>query len=680
MDKIDWAADQPGQEPDLESLQVKIASLEAAQALHERNEQVAAEQLQEEKQARLAAQRRAARLERLQKITAALTAPLTPAQVAQVVVEQGIGGLAATGGSVALLEETGQFLEIAQATGYSPRVLETWRRFPLDLLTPISDAVRTRQAVIVESAGESQRRYPNLAGQLTSDSYAAIPLDVEGRSFGALGLTFKPGYRLDQDERNFLLALAGQCAQALERARLEEAEQVARRQTEINQSRLAFLAEASEILNSSLDYQTTLTNLARLIVPRQADWCSVDMLGEDGSLQRLAVAHIDPTKVAWAIELHRRNPPDMNAATGVPNVIRTGQAEVYPVISDEMLVALAKSSEELEIARQVGFSSVMTVPLVAQGRGLGAISFVWAESGHHYNQADLRFAEDLAHRAALAVDNSRLYREAQDKVLVQQELDYLKNLFLSTATHELRTPLTAVKGYAQLVERALKKLQDEPDLPDRQTFRKDLDRQVRLAELIVWQVERMNRLVGELLDFSRLHNDKFELDLTSELNLTELVNRVVEQFSATGETTPLTVTMPPTPILGYWDEARLEQVLINLISNAFKYSPEKSPVAVGLELRRGANSDQDRDQAADEVVIWVRDRGIGVDAEHQTTIFDRFYRVRSGNTAHVEGLGLGLYISHEIVARHGGRMWLESQPGQGSTFYFALPLKDTPAA
>lgn len=666
MENLDRPADQT--EPDLESLQVRIASLEAAQAIHQRNEQEFTGLLQEEKQARLLAERRAARLERLQKVTAALTAPLTPGQVAQVVVEQGIGALEAKGGSVALLEDTGQFLEVVSATGYAPAVLENWRRFPLAAPIPISDATRTREVVLIESTEESFRRYPNLAGQSSSDSYAAIPLEVEGRAFGALGLTFQPGHRMDREDRNFILALAGQCAQALERARLEEAEQVARRQTELNQSRLAFLAEASEILNSSLDYQTTLSNLARLIVPRQADWCSVDLLGEDGSLQRVAVAHIDPAKVAWANELHRRYPPDMTAATGIPNVIRTGQPEIYPVITDEMLVASITDAEQLAISRQVGFCSVMVVPLVARGRSLGALSFVWAESGQHYSQADLSFAEDLAHRAALAVDNSRLYRESQETVQVQQELDYLKNLFLSTATHELRTPLTSVKGYAQLLERALKKLQDLPELPDPLQFHKDLDRQVRSAEMIVWQVERMHRLVNELLDFSRLHNDKFDLELTNELNLSELVNRVVEQLSTTGETSPVTVTLPSTAILGDWDEARLEQVLINLISNAIKYSPEHTPVTVGLERRRNESLNQD------EAVIWVRDSGIGIDEAHQANIFDRFYRVRSGNTVHIDGLGLGLYISHEIVTRHGGRMWLESQPGKGSTFYFALPL------
>lgn len=669
MDKTDRCADRP--ESALEELQARISSLEASQAAHQKNQQALTNQLEAEKTARLVAERRAARLERLQKVTAALTSPLSPHQVARVVVEQGIGALEAEGGLVVLLEDDGQMLEIASAFGYAQAVLDNWKRFSLDMRTPLTDAVRTRKVVLIEPGSESINQYPHLAAQFTSDSYAAIPLEVEGRSFGALGLTFNLGYTMDQEDRNFIQALAGQCAQALERARLEEAEQVARLQTEINQSRLAFLAEASEILNSSLDYQTTLSNLARLIVPRHADWCSVDILDEAGVLQRLAVAHVDPAKIAWAHELHRRFPPDMQATTGVANIIRTGRPEIYPHITDELLVATALDAEQLSILRQVGFSSVLLVPLVARGRSLGAISFVWAESGHHYSRADLSFAEDLAHRAAMAVDNSRLYREAQETVLVQTELDYLKNLFLSTATHELRTPLTSVKGYAQLLERNLKKMLDVPDLP---TFRKELDRHVHSVEMIVWQVERMNRLVGELLDFSRLHNDKFELDLTSQIDLSELVSRVVEQLTTTADSRPVSVCTPEGAILGYWDEGRLEQVLINLISNAIKYSPEKSPVTVGLELRPDAQLNRDA------VVVWVRDNGFGIDPKNQASIFDRYYRVRTGNTARIDGLGLGLYISHEIVTRHGGRMWLESQPGKGSTFYFALPLNVSPQA
>lgn len=669
MDNSDGLPDRP--EQILESLQAKIASLEASQATHQRNVEVITGLLEAEKQARKVAERRATRLDRLQKVTAALTIPLAPAQVAQVVVEQGIDALEAKGGLVALLDESGQFLEIISAFGYPPQVLENWKRFPLDLVSPITDAIRSGEVVLIEPGEHSFSQYPQLQEKFTSDSYAAIPLEVEGRSFGALGLTFNPGHRMDQEDHNFIMALAQQCAQALERARLEEAEQVARLQTEINQSRLAFLAEASEILNSSLDYETTLSNLARLIVPRQADWCSVDIVGEDGRLERLAVAHVDQAKVAWAHELHRRYPPDMNATSGIPNIIRTGQPEIYPVITDEMLVLTAKDDEQLSILREIGFSSAMIVPLVARGRGMGAISFVWAESGYHYDQAELNFAEDLSHRAAMAVDNSRLYHEAQEAVLVQKELDYFKNLFLSTATHELRTPLTSVKGYAQLLERALKKLRDAETTPDPLAFRKDLDRHVRSIEMVVWQVERMNRLIGELLDFSRLDNDKFELNLTRQVNLSEVINRVVEQLTTAGESSPVTVTLPETPVLGFWDESRLEQVLINLISNAFKYSPEKSPVTIGLDQRFVPHTHEA------EAVVWVRDSGIGIEEEHQANIFDRFYRVRSGSTTRIDGLGLGLYISHEIVSHHGGRMWLESQPGKGSTFYFALPLRES---
>lgn len=662
MKNSEWPGD--GLPQTLESLQARLANLEASHRHLQQKAQAAAELLEAEKAVRQRAEGRAARLERLQAVTATLTAPLEPVQVAQVVVEQGIAALEAKGGLVALLDESGQFLEVTSAFGYPAPALEQWRRFSMDLASPLTDAIRTREVVVIERGQDSFNRYPHLQASFIADCYVAVPLEVEGRSFGVLGLTFNPVHRFDQEDHSFLLALARQCAQALERARLGEAARSARRQTEINQSRLAFLAEASEILNSSLDYQTTLTNLAQLVVPRYADWCSVDMVGEDGKLERLAVAHIDPAKVEWAYELQRRYPPEPDGSSGLAKTIRTGQSEIYPVITDALLVATAKDEEQLAILRQVGFNSAMIVPLVARGRGLGAITFVWAESGFFYDKDELSFAEDLSHRAALAVENSRLYREAQETVLVQKELDYLKNLFLSTATHELRNPLTSVKGYSQLLQRALKRLQDAPTLPDPETFRKDLDRNVRNTEMILWQVERMNRLVGELLDFSRLHNDKFELDLTNRANLSALVNRVVEQFANAGDSPPINVTLPADPVLGYWDEARLEQVLVNLITNAIKYSPENSPVTLGLSIEPSSN----------EVVVWVRDNGIGIDEEHQANIFDRFYRVRSGKTSSVDGLGLGLYISHEIVTRHKGRMWLESRPGSGSTFYFALPL------
>src|ERR687886_551467 len=181
-----------------------------------------------------------------------------------------------------------------------------------------------------------------------------------------------------------------------ERKRMEEAQR--------------FLSEAGATLSSSLDYRTTLASVARLAVPRLADWCAVDIVEEEGSLERLAVEHEDPQKVQLAHELQERYPPDPEAPQGVAQVVRSGQAQFYPDITDEMLVASARDAEHLRLMREIGFVSVIFVPLVARGRTLGAITLVSAESGRRYGQAELELAEELARRAALAVDNARLYR------------------------------------------------------------------------------------------------------------------------------------------------------------------------------------------------------------------------------------------------------------------------------
>src|SRR3712207_38055 len=175
-----------------------------------------------------------------------------------------------------------------------------------------------------------------------------------------------------------------------------------------------FLAEVGAALSSSLDYRTTLANVARLAVPRLADWCAVDIVEEDGSLERLAVEHEDPQKVQLAHELNERYPPDPEAPRGAMRVVRSGQAEFYPDINDEMLVAAARDAEHLRLIRETGFVSLIFVPLVARGRTLGVITLVSAESGRRYREADLKRAEELARHAALAVDNARLYR-GQDR-------------------------------------------------------------------------------------------------------------------------------------------------------------------------------------------------------------------------------------------------------------------------
>ncbi len=449
-----------------------------------------------------------------------------------------------------------------------------------------------------------------------------------------------------------------------------ERERNSRQEAEDAQEKLTFLVEGSNVLSSSLDYTTLLQSLADLTVPKLADWCTVHIADEQGIPHQVALAHVNPEKVKWAIDLQKklgeRYPYDPDGPTGLPNVLKTGEAELYPDISDEMLVAIAQNDENfLKQLRDINYSSVVIVPLIARGRVLGALQFVSTESGKHYDEQDLAFAKDLAQRAAIAVDNARLYHEAQQSIVTQKEVDYLKDLFFSVAGHELRTPLTSIRGYAQIMERNLIQLVENEQSPD--VVRKIQVKTRRYLENIVHQTDQMNKLISQLMDFTRLQNAQFDLIYQNNINQNDLILRVVEQQRVAHSDSVIITQLSPIPVYGSWDESRIEQVLNNLISNAIKYSPVGSPVVVALESQSGKDS-------PDEVVIWVKDQGQGINPEEQQNVFDRFYRARSSNKRSVEGLGLGLYICHEIVSKHGGRMWLESEPNVGSTFYFSLPL------
>ncbi len=208
-----------------------------------------------------------------------------------------------------------------------------------------------------------------------------------------------------------------------------------------------FLAEASATLASLVDYGSTLQKVARLAVPTFADWCSVDMLDEGGTLRRLAVAHVDPSKVELAHELHRRLPSDPGAPRGVGKILRTGKSEIIPEITDDLLAASVKDADLLHIIRELGLKSYMGVPLSVRGRVLGVVAFVAAESGRVYDATDLILAEDLAHRAAVAIENARLYQAAR-------EADRRKDEFLALLGHELRNPLAPISNALYVLKRA----------------------------------------------------------------------------------------------------------------------------------------------------------------------------------------------------------------------------------
>jgi PAS domain S-box-containing protein len=351
---------------------------------------------------------------RLHRLTAAFASEITREGAVAALLDQSVAGLGADAGAVGLINETGNEIELAGSVGYTAPGIQDWQRFPLDADVPMSIAARTGQPIWTESAAELRDRYPGLGDvNILFSSLAVIPLEIEGRTFGAIALSFATPHKFDEEERTFLLTAGQHAAQTFDHARVYEDQ---RRAAE----RLSFLAAASELLSGSLDPDTTLQNLANLALRELGDWCAIDLADEQQGLRNVATAHVDPELVRLAAELRERYPVDPDAPTGAPNVIRTGRSELYEEIPEEMLAQAAEDEEHLEMMRKIGLVSGMVVPLGARGRVLGALTFVSSTPGRHFDQADLELAEDLARRAGLAVDNAMLFRHEHDAAVTLQ--------------------------------------------------------------------------------------------------------------------------------------------------------------------------------------------------------------------------------------------------------------------
>jgi PAS domain S-box-containing protein len=412
------------------------------------------------------------------------------------------------------------------------------------------------------------------------------------------------------------------------------------RKRKLAEDNLLYLAEASKILSSSLDYRKTLSNIAKAAVPRIADWCAIDLVKNNGGLEQVTVVHRDPAKVKWAKELRKADPPDMNASQGLPKVIKTGEAELYPVISDELLVKVAKSQKHLQLLRSIGFTSAMIVPLCNEGKCIGAITFVTTETSRNYNKSDLAMAEELANRASLALDNAGLYKASQDAVT-------LRDNFISVASHELRTPVTSVKIFTQVLQKHSEQIGDE----------KAIKHLVKMDR----QLNKLIELIYNLLNVSKIQAGRMEF-AEKPFDFDASVKEIVDVLQE-GVTKHQLIIKGATKKIVYGDEERIGQVISNLISNAIKYSPKADKVIIHL-----ASDDN-------KITVCVEDFGIGLAKEHLGKIFERFYRVFDTTDKTFPGLGIGLYISAEIIRRHHGKLWVESDTGKGSKFSFSLPLQ-----
>ena len=410
---------------------------------------------------------------------------------------------------------------------------------------------------------------------------------------------------------------------------------------------LAFLAEVSTVLASSLDYETTLAAVARLAVPHVADWCVVDIADPDGTIRRLAIAHGDSSRVELGREIGLRYPPGDQDRAGVAAVLRSGCPEFMPIVDRSTLALWARTPDHFQKLEALGITSSIAAPLIARGRTIGVISLAMAGSGRAYTAADLPLVEDLARRAALAVDNARLYREARQARAEAEAANRAKDQFLAVLGHELRTPLTPVLAEVSA-------LLADPSTPD--DFRPVLEMTRRNIDLEA-------RLIDDLLDLSRIAQGKLRLQL-ERVDL----HASVEQALAICRSAMIEAELDVVVQLDAGshhvqaDPTKLPQILWNLIKNATKFTPSGGRITV-----------RTRNPTADQVVVEVIDTGAGISPVAIGRIFTPFDQGDPSVTGRFGGLGLGLAIGRSLAEAHGGRLQASS-PGVGMGATFALEL------
>ena len=445
----------------------------------------------------------------------------------------------------------------------------------------------------------------------------------------------------------------------------------------ITENNLTYLVNASKALSSSLEYEVTLQRAAELAIPTIADWCTIDLLAEDGQIKTVALAHKDPKKIAWA-NAHREKtgPIDPSEPTGVANVLRTGEPELYAHIPQEVLAASAKDEEHLALLKQLGMSSVMMVPLKIDGRTVGCMTLISTELMRHYAQTDLEVAQEVAARASMAIANSYAYDVSQkalaEKTRLEKQLasanarlevrvaertkalnktntDLLRSNrelenFAYVASHDLQEPLRKIQAFGNLLEE---------EVGDKLGEGADYLARMRSA------AERMSALINDLLTFSRVATKKEPI---KDVALSKVVEGVLSDLEDQIKRTNGRVEVGELPTI-MADELQMRQLFQNLIGNALKFHQKDAEPVVTIASRA-----LERDGGYE---ITVSDNGVGFDEKYLDRIFAVFQRLNGRNE--FEGTGIGLAVCRKIVERHGGTITARSTPGDGATFIVTLP-------
>jgi signal transduction histidine kinase/ActR/RegA family two-component response regulator len=427
---------------------------------------------------------------------------------------------------------------------------------------------------------------------------------------------------------------------------LVEQAEFARAQAEAAHRRAAFLAEATELLAASLDYEATLATIARLAIPRFADGCFVDLVEKDAPLRRIVAAHREDASMDVAAQTGAF--AALHAAThdAVTKALSDGTPVLVAELSGTKAHDLISTAENSMGGRHFTARAALAAPLVARDRPLGVVTFVLTEdSDRVYGENDVQLAAELARRFALAVDNAQLYWRAE-------ESNRLKDEFLATLSHELRSPLNAIVGWAHILR---------DSAPDSPTAR-------RAVQTILRNAHAQNQLVSDLLDISRIVVGKLSLNVAM-VDLTTVTEAALDTVrpSADARGVNLSAKLEPLTAAFWGDAVRLQQVLWNLISNAVKFSPSGGNVQVTLQARGPA------------MQVTVEDEGPGIHPDFLPFLFERFRQQDSSTSRRHGGLGLGLAIVRHLVELHGGTVEASNRVGRpGAIFTVRLPRQGIP--
>ncbi|HVG43076.1 MAG TPA: ATP-binding protein [Longimicrobium sp.] len=429
----------------------------------------------------------------------------------------------------------------------------------------------------------------------------------------------------------------------------------------------AYLAEASRMLADSLEYETTLANVAALALPGLGAWCIVDVVEEDGTMRRLAVVHPDPAMQGLARRLAAGWPPEVGDPLGVPLVARTRRAQVVEEVTDEMLVKAAHDEDNLRTLRALGIGSLIVAPMLARGHVHGAMTFVSTRE-NHYGPGDVELAEDLARRAAMAIENARLYRAASRARTEAEDASRAKSEFLAAMSHEMRTPLNAVLGYVDLLELEL------PG-PVNEAQRTHLDR-IRTAS------GSLLALVDQTLDLARLESGSLPVG-RERADVHEAVEAAATRARATADAEGVRVVEACAAGSGggfMGDPGRVAQVLDHLLSNAVKFTGTGGTVRVSCGVAAHPGPGARVSGPGPWACVEVEDTGMGIAPDRIDEMFEPFRQGRGGHTRTEGGAGLGLTIARHLARLMGGDVTARSTPGEGSCFTLWLPAASDPAA